>query len=129
MGSLDGPDWGRHGGVGNSPRRMKATYQLAAVVVLLGGELFGQGTTNASGGGASAATPWAFNLVMDGYIVPNDQSYVSPTFTADRKWLHLEARYNDLKLAASINGVCDTTGVCCFPVVNRIDQAVRAATS
>jgi hypothetical protein len=34
-----------------------------------------------------------------------------------------------VKLAASINGVCDTTGVCCFAVVNRIDQAVRAATS
>ena len=73
---------------------MKATYQLAAVVVLLGGELFGQGTTNASSAGVSAPTPWAFNFVADGYVVPNDQSYVSPTFTADRKWLHMEARYN-----------------------------------
>jgi hypothetical protein len=27
--------------------------------------------------------------------VPNDQSYVSPVFAADRGWLHLEARYND----------------------------------
>lgn len=26
--------------------------------------------------------------------MPNDQSYVSPTFTADRNSLHLEARYN-----------------------------------
>ena len=73
---------------------MKATYQLAAVVVLLGGELFGQGTTNASSAGVSAPTPWAFNFVADGYVVPNDQSYVNPTFTADRKWLHMEARYN-----------------------------------
>ena len=27
--------------------------------------------------------------------MPNDQSYVSPVFAADRGWLHLEARYND----------------------------------
>ena len=28
------------------------------------------------------------------YIVPDFQEYVQPTFTADRAWLHLEARYN-----------------------------------
>jgi hypothetical protein len=74
---------------------MKSTCQLAAVVALplLMGQLFAQETPNASNAGASTA-PWAFNFVTDGYIVPNDQSYVSPTFTADRKWLHLEARYN-----------------------------------
>ena len=66
--------------------RQPTSYQLAAVVVLLGGELFGQGTTNASSAGASAATSWAFNFVTDGYIVPDNQSYLSPTFTADRKW-------------------------------------------
>jgi hypothetical protein len=77
---------------------MKATYQIAAVVVLLGGELCGQGTMNASSTGASAATPWAFNFVADGYVVPNDQSYGNPTFTADRKWLHMEARYNNENL-------------------------------
>jgi len=27
--------------------------------------------------------------------VPDGQSYVSPDFSADRGWLHLEARYND----------------------------------
>jgi hypothetical protein len=34
--------------------------------------------------------PWAFSLTTSGYIVPDDQSYVSPDFTADRGWLHLE---------------------------------------
>ncbi len=29
-----------------------------------------------------------------GYFVPGSQDYVQPTFTADRGWLHLEARYN-----------------------------------
>ena len=36
---------------------------------------------------ASAANPWEFNLTVE-------QGYASPTFTADRTWLHLEARYN-----------------------------------
>jgi hypothetical protein len=43
---------------------------------------------------AAPANPWQYNLTIDGYVLPNDQSYVNPTFTADRKWLHLEARYN-----------------------------------
>ena len=74
---------------------MKAVFRLAAVVALalMVGQIFAQEAPNASNAGASAA-PWAFNFVTDGYIVPNDQSYANPTFTADRKWLHLEARYN-----------------------------------
>jgi hypothetical protein len=31
---------------------------------------------------------------MDGFIIPDQQSYANPDFTADRGWLHLEARYN-----------------------------------
>jgi len=42
--------------------------------------------------------PWAFNLTIDGYIIPNDQSYGNPVFTASRNWLHLEARYNSENL-------------------------------
>jgi hypothetical protein len=43
---------------------------------------------------ARPANPWDFDLSVNGYIVPNGQSYVSPTLTADRDTLHLEARYN-----------------------------------
>jgi hypothetical protein len=43
---------------------------------------------------SAPANPWAFNLSVSGYIVPQGQSYVSPTLTADRDTLHLEARYN-----------------------------------
>ncbi len=39
--------------------------------------------------------PWSFSLTTSGYIVPGNQSYVSPDFSADRGWLHLEARYNN----------------------------------
>ena len=56
------------------------------------------------GSTATSATPevtkeadekaWSFSVSAATYIVPNDQEYAQPTFTADRDWLHLEARYN-----------------------------------
>jgi len=43
---------------------------------------------------AAPAASWEFNLSVSGYIVPQGQSYVNPTFMADRGKLHLEGRYN-----------------------------------
>jgi hypothetical protein len=40
------------------------------------------------------AKDWSFSVSAYTYIVPNDREYVQPTVTADRDWLHLEARYN-----------------------------------
>lgn len=37
---------------------------------------------------------WSFSASLYTYFVPDDREYVQPTFTADRAWLHLEARYN-----------------------------------
>ncbi|HKP03772.1 MAG TPA: hypothetical protein VJU77_10495 [Chthoniobacterales bacterium] len=37
---------------------------------------------------------WSFSLSAATYVVPDFREYVQPTFTADRHWLHLEARYN-----------------------------------
>jgi hypothetical protein len=42
----------------------------------------------------STAKEWAFNLTTTGYVLPDQDGYASPTFAADRDWLHLEARYN-----------------------------------
>jgi hypothetical protein len=39
-------------------------------------------------------TAWSFFASAYTYIVPDSGNYVQPTFTADRGWLHLEARYN-----------------------------------
>ncbi len=77
---------------------MRATQQLGglAVVVLLGCKLFGQGPPAAAP--AAANNQWDYNLTVDGYVIPDDTSYVNPVFTADRNWLHLEARYNDENL-------------------------------
>jgi hypothetical protein len=40
------------------------------------------------------AKAWDFSLSVSGYIIPDDQGYASPVFTADHNALHLEARYN-----------------------------------
>jgi len=47
----------------------------------------------------TATEAWAFSALADGYFVPGEQGYADPIFTADHRWLHLEARYNyeDLK--------------------------------
>jgi hypothetical protein len=44
---------------------------------------------------APATEPvWSFDASVYSYSVPGDRNYVQPTVTADRDWLHLEARYN-----------------------------------
>ena len=67
---------------------------LAPLVLLLGHGL--AQTTNGSTSDSDDATAkqWSFSLSTFGYLVPDDQSYGSPIFTADHRWLHLEARYN-----------------------------------
>jgi hypothetical protein len=40
------------------------------------------------------AEPWDYSLTVDGYLISNQNGYAQPTFTADHRWLHLEARYN-----------------------------------
>ena len=42
----------------------------------------------------SEENTWSFSLSASTYVVPDDRDYVQPSFTADRDWLHLEARYN-----------------------------------
>jgi hypothetical protein len=37
---------------------------------------------------------WSFSASAFTYFLPDQRDYVQPTFTADRGWLHLQARYN-----------------------------------
>jgi hypothetical protein len=41
-----------------------------------------------------AEKSWSSSVSVYTYFVPDDRDYVQPTITADRDWLHLEARYN-----------------------------------
>jgi hypothetical protein len=61
----------------------------------------GQTTTNAPVATNSpppaieeGAKKWSFSASAYTYLVPDSRDYVQPTITADRNWLHLEARYN-----------------------------------
>jgi len=84
---------------------MKRAAQLGILVVavLLSREMFGQETQSGTpssvpGISPAAKNPWAYNLTVDGYIVPSGQSFANPVFMANRNWLHLEARYNSENL-------------------------------
>jgi len=44
--------------------------------------------------GPEAEKEWTFSAMVSGYNVPGDRLYPQPTLTADRRRLHLEARYN-----------------------------------
>jgi hypothetical protein len=82
----------------NRFRGMRAAQQLGilAMVVLMSGQVLAQGPASSAPAQSSGAAknPWSFNFTIDGYIIPNETSYANPNFTADRHWLHLEARYN-----------------------------------
>jgi hypothetical protein len=81
---------------------MKATRQLTvfAVALLIAGKMFCQVPPSTARPKPidTVKNPWTFNLTTDGYIIPNGTDYASPVFSADRSWLHLEARYNDENL-------------------------------
>ncbi len=42
----------------------------------------------------ASSDQWSFLASAYGYLVPQSRDYVNPNFSADRRWLHLEARYN-----------------------------------
>jgi len=45
-------------------------------------------------GGGDPEEQWTFSASVYTYFPPDSGNYVQPTLTADREWLHLEARYN-----------------------------------
>ena len=79
---------------------MRRLACLAMAIALMDGAVFAQAPTNAPIAAATTTPPeaddkaWSFSASAYTYVVPDDREYVQPTFTADRGWLHLEARYN-----------------------------------
>lgn len=75
-------------------------WQSVAPMLLLAASIWAQPPTPAQPHSTApkpadtTAAPWEYSLIVDGYIVPGEDGYASPTFTADHNWLHLEARYN-----------------------------------
>ena len=82
-------------------KAMRSKQAVFAALVLCAGQALGQ--TIADGPVATNPAPpavgndtnkWSFSATVMGYVVPDSRDYVQPTITADRDWLHLEARYN-----------------------------------
>ena len=74
--------------------RGRATQTIPALMMVLLAANLAWAQAPAAATPPANKDPWAFNLTVDGYIVPNEDGFVSPILTADRSWLHLETRYN-----------------------------------
>jgi hypothetical protein len=74
----------------------RALTALSAALVFLTANALGQTAPGTPQGTSPEPTtnPWAFNASAYTYLLPDDRNYVNLNFTADRSWLHLEARYN-----------------------------------
>jgi len=70
-----------------------ARAAVGAAMVLLASQVFAQERTPTTSAPAKAK-PWSFSATAFGYSVPGGRDYLAPILTADRDWLHLEARYN-----------------------------------
>jgi hypothetical protein len=81
-------------------KTMRASEIVCVALVLSAGQALGQTTkapvaTNPPPPAIeNEAKQWSFSATAMGYLVPNSRDYMQPTITADRGWLHLEARYN-----------------------------------
>ena len=79
---------------------MRRLACLAIAFAFTGSAVFAQSTTNVPIPAEVMMPPeaddeeWSFSASANIYFVPDDREYVQPTLTADRGWLHLEARYN-----------------------------------
>ena len=71
-------------------------FVTVLLAIFTTGQLHGQesDTSAVSKPASIGERKWSFSANVMGYIVPHDQSYISPTFSADHERLHLEARYN-----------------------------------
>ena len=80
-------------------RIIRRWFTLAVLLVTVSGWAQSQSQAHPNVAPAQApdtSTPsWEYSLSVDGYLIPNQDGYVQPTFTADHNWLHLEARYNN----------------------------------
>jgi len=75
------------------------TFRRAALValgLLLQGSLCSEaiGQNEAAHLTEDETNSWSFSASLYGFIVPESRDYLNPNLTADRGWLHLEARYN-----------------------------------
>jgi len=73
---------------------------LAMALAAVNTRAFAQAPADVPIAAAAPAPPeaedkaWSFSATAQTYVMPDAKNFVQPTITADRGWLHLEARYN-----------------------------------
>jgi hypothetical protein len=73
---------------------VRAKFQIVGLIVLQAAHFWAQSTHIPVPRPKPDNDQWSFVASGYGSIVPNDQSYFTPMFSADHRRLHLEARYN-----------------------------------
>lgn len=76
---------------------MRCFSSILFALLCLACPAFAQAVETKTVSPAVEATPekdWSFSVSVYSYLVPDGDDYAQPTVTADRDWLHLEARYN-----------------------------------
>lgn len=75
----------------------KSSFALLAFLAVSAAQMCSQGTGTVVPPQLDEETnrnTWSFAAAVYGYLIPDDQSYFSAPFRADRNRAHLEARYN-----------------------------------
>jgi hypothetical protein len=67
---------------------------VLTMAVFLTSDPAGAQTTTAPAATVADEHDWSFSVAAYTYVLSNDHNYVQPTVTANRGWLHLEARCN-----------------------------------
>jgi hypothetical protein len=72
---------------------LQPAVSVAALALALAVSDSRGGTTADVSSEESDENKWEYSLSVATYLAQRARDYVNPTFTADRDWLHLEARY------------------------------------
>ncbi len=91
-----GPSSGSIGGGRHAFATLGALGAMAALLTLQPSTAVAQTQTNQppAASSDSSTNSWSFYAGIFGYVVPHSRDYANLDCTADRDWLHLEARYN-----------------------------------
>lgn len=74
---------------------MRTRLSLAVAALLLWAATgWAQPSDNTAADNVTTGKTWDFAASVSGYIIPDEDGYASPVFTADHNQLHLEGRYN-----------------------------------
>src|SRR6476660_7880416 len=73
---------------------LRSLLTMAALVLSISRSLSGPATLPSEIASETVAKDWEGSISVSTYLVLHGADYANPMVTADRDWLHLEARYN-----------------------------------